>query len=92
MKTVDVVAYTQSRHSLSISDENKMSQFNTHRNIHQIGVANIRCVNNQYAKFEYKGMKSVGVTDSTKQTSSMHYGRQNYKIDIPPPIKMKKYS
>ena len=28
----------------------------------------ILCVNNHYAKFEYKGMKMVGFTDFTNQT------------------------
>ena len=38
---------------------------------------NWRCtssiVNNHYAKFEYKGMKTVGVTDYTNQTPSKHF-------------------
>ena len=29
---------------------------------------NLKCVNNHYAKFEYKGMKTVGVTDYLNQT------------------------
>ena len=31
----------------------------------QIGGAYLQCVNNHYAKFEYKRMNSVGVTDYT---------------------------
>ena len=30
-----------------------------------------------YAKFEYKGMKSLGVTDYTNQTPPKHFGRKN---------------
>ena len=32
---------------------------------HNIGGAHLQCVNNHYAKFEYKGMNTVGVTDYT---------------------------
>ena len=35
--------------------------------------AHLQCVNNHYAKFEYKGMKTVGVTDYTDQTPSKHF-------------------
>ena len=31
-------------------------------------------MNNHYAKFEYKGMKTVQVTDYTNLTPPMHYG------------------
>ena len=33
-------------------------------------------MNNHYAKFEYKGMKTVGVTDNTNLTPPMHFGRK----------------
>ena len=33
-------------------------------------------MNNNYAKFEYKGMKTVGVTDYTNLTPPMHFGRK----------------
>ena len=33
--------------------------------MHKIGGVNFQCVNNHYAKFEYKGLKTVGVTDYT---------------------------
>ena len=36
-----------------------MKQFN------KIGGAHLQCVNNHYAKFEYKGMNTVGATDYT---------------------------
>ena len=42
--------------------------------MHKIEGAHLQCVNNQYAKFEYKGMKSVGVTDYTNKTPSKHFG------------------
>ena len=34
--------------------------------MHKIKGAHRHCVNNHYAKFEYKGMNSVRVTDYTK--------------------------
>ena len=37
-----------------------------------IGCANLQCVNNYHAKFEYKGMKIVGVTDYTHITQCKH--------------------
>ena len=51
----------------------KMSRFNTHQKCektmkqsHKIEGAHLQCVNNHYAKFEYKGMNTVGVTDYTR--------------------------
>ena len=32
---------------------------------HKIGGAHLQCVNNHCAKFEYKGMNTIGVTDYT---------------------------
>ena len=61
---------TQTGHPLRISD-GKMSKFNNHTNekivsnVHKIGDAHLQCLNNHYAKFEYKGMKTLGVTDYT---------------------------
>ena len=34
-------------------------------NVHKIEGAYLQCVNNHYAKFEYKGTKTFGVTDYT---------------------------
>ena len=42
--------------------------------MHKIDGAHLQCVNNQYAKFEYKGMKTLGVTDYTNQTPPKHFG------------------
>ena len=36
--------------------------------VHKIGGAHFKCVNNQLAIFEYKGMKTVGATNYTYQT------------------------
>ena len=62
---------TQTRNHLSISNE-KMSKFKTlinekkySWNVHKIEGAHLQCVNNHYAKFEYKKMNTVGVTDYT---------------------------
>ena len=41
--------------------------------VHKIDGAHLQCVCNHYAKFEYKGMKTVGVTDYTNQTPSKHF-------------------
>ena len=55
-------------------------------------------MNNHYAKFEYKGMKSVWVTDYTDQTPSLHSGQKiclsvtplkNKKLDIHESCKMR---
>ena len=49
----------------------KMSKFNSPKNkkifvkCAKIVGAHLQCVNNHYAKFEYKEMKTVGVTDYT---------------------------
>ena len=40
--------------------------------------AHLQCVNNHYAKFEYKKIKTVGVTDYTNQTPPMHFGWKNF--------------
>ena len=36
--------------------------------------AHLQCVNNHYAKFEYKVMNTVGVTDYTNYAPPKHYG------------------
>ena len=46
------------------------------------------CVNNHFAKFEYKRMKSVDVTDYTNLTSPKHFGWNNVRVQHP--IKWKK--
>ena len=87
MKSVGVTV----RHHLSILD-GKMSKFNTHanmrkysRNVHKIEGVHLLYVNNHYAKFEFKEIKSVGVTDYTNQTPSKYHvliqhPRKNEKI------------
>ena len=56
---------TQTRHPKPFRME-KRSKFNNRQklntylsNVHKIGDAHLQCGNNHYAKFEYKGMKSV---------------------------------
>ena len=57
-------------------------------NVHKIGGAHLQCVNNHYAKYEYKGMNTVGVTDYTNLTPfrtekmSKFNIRKNVKIFI----------
>ena len=36
-----------------------------------------QCMNNHYAKFENKEMKTIGVTDYTNQTPSKHFWQKN---------------
>ena len=42
-------------------------------NVHKIDGAHLKCVNNHYAKYEYKETKTVEVTDYTNQTPSKHF-------------------
>ena len=39
--------------------------------------ANFQCVNNHYAKFEYTGINTVGVTDYTNSAPPKHCGWKN---------------
>ena len=51
----------------------KMSKINTSpvknvnffSNVHKIEGGQLQCMDNHLAKFEYKGMKTIGVTDYT---------------------------
>ena len=67
-----------------------MSKFNTRKNekavsnVHKMVGAHLQCVNNHYAKFEYKGMKTIGVTDYTNQATTTHLG---WKMSSPTPVK-----
>ena len=45
--------------STPIKNEKKMKPF------HKVGGAHFQCVNNNYVKFEFKEMKTFGVTDYT---------------------------
>ena len=62
---------TQTRHPFSISEgKNVYDQYSSKikkylLNVHEIEGANFQSVNNYYAKFEYKGINTVGVTDYT---------------------------
>ena len=38
----------------------------------KIGGGHLKYVNNHFAKFEYKGMKTLGVTDKTQITQCEH--------------------
>ena len=52
-------------------------------NVHKIGGSHLQCVNNHSAKFEYNGMKTVGVTNYTNQTPPKHSGWKNVKLNTP---------
>ena len=60
---------TQTRHSLSVSDKNVLFQHPSKMRkkivCAQKKGAHYQCVNSHYAKFEYKGMNAVGITDYT---------------------------
>ena len=55
--------------------------------MHKIKSAHLQYVNNPCAKFAYKGMKSVGVTDYINQTPSKHFGWKNVYLQHPPEMK-----
>ena len=65
-----------------------MNEKNT-RNVYRIGGAYLQCMNNHYTKFQYKGMKIVGVTDYTNLTHPTHFG---HKTDTPYAFWMEKMS
>ena len=54
------------------SRPSKMKKYS--RNEYKIVGAHFQCVNKHYAKFEYKGIKSVGVTDYINQTPPKPFG------------------
>ena len=43
-------------------------------NVHLMEGAHLQCVNNHYAKFEYKDMNTVGVKDYTNWAPPKHFG------------------
>ena len=51
--------------------------------MYKIGGAHLQCMNNHYAKFDYKGMKTVGVTDYTNQTPPTHLGWKFFLSSTP---------
>ena len=74
MKTVGVTDYTNQTHPTHFGWKKCLSSIPVKKVkifincIHKIGGAHLQCMNNHNAKFEYKGMKTVGVTDYTNQT------------------------
>ena len=57
-------------------------------NEHKIKGAHVQCVNNDHsAKFKYKGMKTVGVTEYTNQTSPKHFEQKNVLSTRPQKMK-----
>ena len=56
--------------------------------MHKIRGAHFQCVNNDYAKFEYKGMKNIRVKDYTNLTPSKHFGWK--KCLCSTPVKIEK--
>ena len=68
MKTVKVTNYTNQTRPKH-SERKKTSMFYSLKileylsNMHKTGGAHLQRMNNHYAKFDYKGIKAVGVTD-----------------------------
>ena len=64
-----------------------MSKFKTRKkyssNVHKIGGAHLQCVNNHYAKFEYKEMKTVWVTDYPNLTALRMADEKNVLVQHP---------
>ena len=66
-----------------------MSSFNARQNrkilinCAQNGCAHFQCVNNHYAKFEYKVMNTVGDTDYTNLTQPKHLGKKKCLSSTP---------
>ena len=72
MNTVEVTYFTNKASPKHLGRK-KMSKFNTQTkiekyllNVHKMVGAHLQCVYNHYAKFEYKVINTVGVTDYTK--------------------------
>ena len=59
----DPPPYAFRKEKMSLLNTSKMRKYLS--NVHKMGGAHLQCMNNHYAKFEYKGMKTVGVTDYT---------------------------
>ena len=55
-------------------------------NVHKIEGAHLQCMNNHQAKFEDKGMKTVGVTDYTNQAPQKCCGQANGRTDGVDPL------
>ena len=53
-------------------------------NVHKIEGAHLQRVKNHYAKFEYIGLETFGVTDYTNQTPSKHFGWKKCLSSTPP--------
>ena len=70
---------TQTRNPLSIlrSSSRPQNEKKKSWNVYKIWGAHLQCVNNYYAKFEYKRKKTVGVTGYTIPTPTTHFGWKN---------------
>ena len=54
--------------------------------------AHIQCVNNHYAKSEYKGIRSVGATDNTQITQSQSKHCKGCVVVFMPKLNTSKYT
>ena len=78
MEIVGVTDYpnqTTSEHFMKIKSKFKIPKMTKiSLNVYKILGTHLQCVNNHYAKFQYKRMKTVGVTDHTNQTPPADFG------------------
>ena len=78
LKTAVVTDYTNQKplqhfRRKKLAKVKQLSKIRNISNMHEIGGAHLQCMNNHYSKFEYKGMKTVGVTDYTNQKPHQHF-------------------
>ena len=71
-KLLELQQITQTRNHLSNSNKKSLSsrplkdEKKYSWNVYKIEGAHLQCVNNNYVKYEYKGMNTAGVTNYTK--------------------------
>ena len=58
-------------------------------NLHKRESAHFQYVNNRYAKFEYKKVKTAGITDYTNHTPSKHFWTKMSKFNNPKKLPVK---
>ena len=88
MQIVGVTEYTKQTPSKHFTEKN--SKLKTPKmkknswNVYKIGGAHVQCVNNHYAKFEKKEIKTVEVTQITQSRHHLSiFGRKNVYVQQP---------
>ena len=94
IKIIGGTDYTNQTPSKHFTENN--SKFKTPKRtkifmkVYIVGGAHLQCVNNHYAKYENKRMKTFGVTDYTNQTPPTHF-RWNKCLKFNIHQKLKRY-